>query len=77
MYRVAAGEPKETHMSVRINVIVHEETVSARGKSHLAEQLKAGALANADRDLAIAEEWLPLEEEAGQQHTTPRPRVKK
>jgi CopG family transcriptional regulator/antitoxin EndoAI len=88
-------------MSVRINVILPEETVrvldrvapkgsrsrvisdavmhyvSSRGRSNLAEQLKAGALANAKRDMAIAEEWFPLEEEAWQQHTKPKPKVKK
>jgi len=88
-------------MSVRINVILPDETlrvldrvaprgnrsrlisdavlhyVSSRGRSNLAEQLKAGALANAKRDMAIAEEWFPLEEEAWQQHTKPKPKVKK
>jgi len=88
-------------MSVRINVILPEETVrvldrlaprggrsrlisdavmyyvSSRGKSNLAGQLKAGALANAERDLAIAEEWFPLEQEAWQQHTKPRATAKK
>lgn len=88
-------------MSVRINVILPDETmrvldrvaprgnrsrvisdavmhyVSSRGRSNLAEQLKAGALANAKRDMAIAEEWFPLEEEAWQQHTKPRPKAKK
>ncbi|MDP9054465.1 MAG: hypothetical protein M3N93_09225 [Acidobacteriota bacterium] len=87
-------------MSVRINVILPEETVrvldrvapkgnrsrlisdavmhyvSSRGKSNLAEQLKAGALANAKRDMAIAEEWFPLEEEACQL-TASCPKVKK
>ena len=29
----------------------------------LREGLKAGAIANAERDLAMAEEWFPLEEE--------------
>jgi CopG family transcriptional regulator/antitoxin EndoAI len=38
--------------------------VSSRGKSNLAEQLRAGYQANANRDLALAEEWFPLEEEA-------------
>jgi len=38
--------------------------VSSIGGSDLAERLKAGALANAKRDMAIAEEWFPLEEEA-------------
>jgi CopG family transcriptional regulator/antitoxin EndoAI len=88
-------------MSVRINVILPEETVrvldrvaprgsrsrvisdavlhyvSSRGRVNLAEQLKAGARANAERDVAIAEEWFPLEEEAWQHHTKPRARAKK
>jgi CopG family transcriptional regulator/antitoxin EndoAI len=88
-------------MSVRINVILPEETVrvldriaprgsrsrvisdavmhyvSSRGRSNLAEQLKAGALANAKRDIAIAEEWFPLEEEAWQRPTKPRPKAAK
>ena len=38
--------------------------VSTVGKTNLAEQLKAGALANATRDIEIAQEWFPLEEEA-------------
>ena len=29
----------------------------------LREQLKAEALANAERDLALAQEWFPLEEQ--------------
>jgi metal-responsive CopG/Arc/MetJ family transcriptional regulator len=37
--------------------------VNFRGKSNLAEQIKAGALANYERDLEIAQEWFPLEEE--------------
>lgn len=88
-------------MSVRINVILPEETVrvldrvapkgnrsrvisdavmhyvSSRGRSHLAERLKAGALANAKRDMAIAEEWFPLEEEAWQRQPKPRTKGKK
>jgi CopG family transcriptional regulator/antitoxin EndoAI len=88
-------------MSVRINVILPEETVrvldrvapkgnrsrlisdavmhyvSSRGRSNLAEQLKAGALANAKRDMAIAEEWFPLEEEAWQRQQKARPKGKK
>jgi CopG family transcriptional regulator/antitoxin EndoAI len=87
-------------MSVRINVILPEETVrvlnriapkgsrsrvisdavmhyvSTRSKTNLAEQLKAGALANAKRDMAIAEEWFPLEEGAWQR-TAPRKKAKK
>ena len=38
--------------------------VEAQGGRTLREQLKAGYRANAERDLAIAAEWFPLEEEA-------------
>jgi CopG family transcriptional regulator / antitoxin EndoAI len=88
-------------MSLRINVILPEETVrvldriapkgnrsrlisdavmyyvSSRGRSNLAEQLKAGALANAGRDMSIAEEWFPVEEETWQRRQKPRPKGKK
>ena len=88
-------------MSVRINVILPDETVrvldrvapkgnrsrlisdavmhyvSSRGRSNLAEQLKAGALANAKRDMAIAEEWFPLEEEGWQRQQKTRSKGKK
>jgi CopG family transcriptional regulator/antitoxin EndoAI len=88
-------------MSVRINVILPEETVqvldrvapkgnrsrlisdavmyyvSSRGRSNLAAQLKAGALANASRDMSIAEEWFPLEEEVWQRQQKPLPKGKK
>lgn len=88
-------------MSVRINVILPEETVrvldrvapkgnrsrlisdavmyyvSSRGRSNLAAQLKAGALASASRDVSIAEEWFPLEEELWQRQQKPLPKGKK
>ena len=38
--------------------------VEAEGKQNLRARLKAEALANAERDLAIAAEWFPLEGEA-------------
>ena len=38
--------------------------VETEGKQSLRERLKAGYLANAERDLATAAEWFPLEEEA-------------
>lgn len=38
--------------------------VESQGKQNLRDQLKAGYLANADRDLEHAVEWFPLEEEA-------------
>jgi CopG family transcriptional regulator/antitoxin EndoAI len=37
--------------------------VETKGKQRLREQLKAGYRANAERDLAIAADWFPLEEE--------------
>ena len=40
--------------------------VETQGKQSLREQLAAGYRANAERDLAIAAEWFPLEEEAWQ-----------
>jgi CopG family transcriptional regulator/antitoxin EndoAI len=40
--------------------------VETQGRASLQEQLKAGYRANADRDLAMAAEWFPLEEEAWQ-----------
>jgi CopG family transcriptional regulator/antitoxin EndoAI len=39
--------------------------VEAEGKMNLRARLKEEAIANAERDLAIAAEWFPLEEEAG------------
>jgi mRNA interferase MazF len=38
--------------------------VETHGKQRLREQLAAGYRANADRDLEMAAEWFPLEEEA-------------
>ena len=38
--------------------------VESVGKQNLREQLKAGYKANAERNLEIAAEWFPLEEEA-------------
>ena len=38
--------------------------VETEGKQSLREQLKAGYVANAERDLEAAVAWFPLEEEA-------------
>jgi predicted transcriptional regulator len=38
--------------------------IEIQSKRTLREQLRAGYRANAERDLAIAAEWFPLEEEA-------------
>jgi CopG family transcriptional regulator/antitoxin EndoAI len=42
------------------------QLVEMEGKANLRARLKDEAIANADRDLAIAAEWFPLEEEAAQ-----------
>jgi len=42
------------------------------GKTNLRARLKEEAIANAERDIAIAAEWLPLEEKAAQCGTKPR-----
>lgn len=38
--------------------------IESQGKEMLRERLKREALANADRDVEMAAEWFPLEEEA-------------
>ena len=38
--------------------------IEAEGKMSLRERLKHEAITNAERDLAIAAEWFPVEEEA-------------
>jgi CopG family transcriptional regulator/antitoxin EndoAI len=38
--------------------------VATESQANLRERLKAEAIENADRDLALASEWFPLEEEA-------------
>lgn len=48
--------------------------VGTKSKENLAERLKAGARANALRDLEIASEWFSLDEEAWQK---PKPYKKK
>jgi CopG family transcriptional regulator/antitoxin EndoAI len=40
--------------------------VETQGRRKLREQLKAGYHANAQRDLELATEWFPLDEEAWQ-----------
>jgi len=46
--------------------------VESQGRASLREQLKAGYKANAERDLAMAAEWFPLEEEAWRKSEAPR-----
>ena len=57
--RVAAKGARSRFISRAVMHLVETE-----GKSNLRERLKVEALANAERDLAIAAEWFPLEEEA-------------
>jgi CopG family transcriptional regulator/antitoxin EndoAI len=40
--------------------------VEQRGRTNLKKQLKEGAIQRAQRDLALAEEWFALDEEAWQ-----------
>ena len=40
--------------------------VTGKAKRNLAKQLKRGALANAQRDLEIAQKWFSVDEEAWQ-----------
>ena len=42
------------------------EYVKTRTKRHLRERLKQEALADVERDIAMAEEWFPFEEQAWQ-----------
>jgi CopG family transcriptional regulator/antitoxin EndoAI len=51
--------------------------VETQGKQSLREQLAAGYRANAARDLAIAAEWFPLEEQAWETSETSRKPKKK
>ena len=48
--------------------------IETEGKASLRARLKEEALANAERDLALAAEWFPLEEEAAQLAEAGRPR---
>lgn len=56
--------PKGNRSRLISEAILHY--VESRAKSNLADRLKAGALANAKRDLEIAQEWFFLDEEAWQ-----------
>jgi CopG family transcriptional regulator/antitoxin EndoAI len=57
--RVAAKGARSRFISRAVMYLVETE-----GKANLRERLKPEALAYAERDLAIAAEWFPLEEEA-------------
>lgn len=48
------------------------QLIESEGKANLRERLKMEAIDTADRDLAIAAEWFPLEEEAARRSELPR-----
>jgi CopG family transcriptional regulator/antitoxin EndoAI len=54
--------PKGSRSRLISGAVLHY--VEIRAKSNLADRLKAGALADAKRDLEIAQEWFSLDEEA-------------
>ena len=51
-------------MSKRNNII--SPAAESQGRASLCEELKVGYQANAERNLAMAAEWFPLEEDAWQ-----------
>jgi CopG family transcriptional regulator / antitoxin EndoAI len=52
------------------------QLVEMEGRANLRSRLKEEAIANADRDLAMAAEWFPLEEEAWRTFEASRARRK-
>jgi CopG family transcriptional regulator / antitoxin EndoAI len=50
------------------------QLIETEGKSNLRTRLKEEGIANAERDLAMAAEWFPLEEEVAQFALTSRSR---
>jgi CopG family transcriptional regulator/antitoxin EndoAI len=51
--------------------------VEVEGKANLRARLREEALDNAERDLAMAAEWFPLEDEAAQRFTATAPSGKR
>jgi CopG family transcriptional regulator/antitoxin EndoAI len=51
--------------------------VEVEGKANLRAQLKEEALDNAERDLAMAAEWFPIDEEAAQRFAAIAPSGKR
>ncbi len=66
--------PKGSRSRLISEAVMHYVTSKAKG--NLAEQLKQGAIANAQRDLEIAQEWFSVDEEAWQR-TKPATKRKK
>lgn len=56
--------PKGNRSRLISEAVLHY--VVTKAKNNLVERLKAGALANAQRDLEIAQEWFSLDEETWQ-----------
>jgi CopG family transcriptional regulator/antitoxin EndoAI len=52
------------------------QLVEMEGRANLRSRLKEEAIANADRDLEMAAEWFPLEEEAWQTFSASRTKRK-
>ena len=50
-----------------------KQFVATHSRQHLRAQLRQEALPNAERDLAMAAEWFPLEEETWQRATGKKP----
>jgi hypothetical protein len=61
-------------MSKRNNII--SPAAESQGRASLCEELKVGYQANAERNLAMAAEWFPLEEEAWQTFEASRSMMK-
>ena len=57
--------PRGSRSRIISKAVLHY--VKAQSTLNLRERLKQGYIANAQRDLEIAEEWFPLDEEAWQQ----------
>ena len=66
--------PKGNRSRLISDAVMHY--VTTRAKTNLAEQLKKGAIANAQRDMDIAQEWFSVDEEAWQ-HAKPTTKRKK
>jgi CopG family transcriptional regulator/antitoxin EndoAI len=67
-----AGKGKRSQIISR--AIIH--FIESRGKETLRERLKREAIVNAERDLLIAAEWFPLEEEVSADSRAPAQRRK-
>jgi CopG family transcriptional regulator / antitoxin EndoAI len=66
--------PKGNRSRLISEAVLHY--VTSKAKTNLAEQLKQGALANAQRDLDIAQEWFSIDEESWQ-HAKPTAKRKR